>query len=237
MNENTEVYIEQFNKLENTLKERLRRNNGVSFSALVNEGAKRDPFIRKHKSLLDSFRELRNVLIHEEGNEIIATPTDAAVRAITKMVDIYTRPDRLDKMFTQKVVSVNPGQSLKVAMDYMKYHGYGTLPVYDKEGCIGLLSSRVLMKWLLVQYDDMGKIMVDTNTVKIGEILDQVDRIDRVKIVPRTMDVISFLDERSKDPSPSGIYILTESGKSHEKPVGIITDKDIPAIYDRIKMD
>lgn len=237
MHPNTEQFIEQFNRLESALKRKMNRSNSTSFSALVGEASKKDPFIRRYRDLLDSFRELRNVLVHEEGNRIIATPTDGAVTALIKLTDIYTKPEKIYSLFRKKVIIVQGDKSLMDAMNLMKENGFTNLPVYDSEGCIGLLSARVITKWLLDHYDEFGVVTRNVDQVSIQEVLDEIEHIDEVAMVSRHLDVLAFLELQKNRPSPSGFYVITENGKRKEKPLGIISGKDLPELFDYVVVD
>lgn len=236
MNPNTELFIEAFNRLESAMQMRLGRPKSASFSSLVSEAAKKDPFVRRHRSLLDSFRELRNVLVHEEGNRIIAVPTEAAVRGLQKFEEIYTKPSEVYKLFHQKVISVEAGQLLKYALDQMRHHKYSNLPVYQNGTCIGLLNCRGVTQWLLGHYSDEGVLDTGLCDVKVGQVLKEIDRVDELKTVSRHTDILSFLEMHNNNPSLSGVYLITENGKMTEKPLGLITEKDLALIYDRIDM-
>lgn len=237
MHHNTEVFIEQFNKLEAALRSRMGKKNSIPFAVLVNEASKRDAFVRRHKSLLDSFRELRNVLVHEEGNRIIATPTDAAVRGLAKFVEIYTRPVLIYDIFKGRVVIAESSDHISHVLSLMHNHGYTNIPVYDGGICIGIINGRVITKWLSEHCLKDGMLDTNLNEINAGDVLDAVERIDDVAFISRRVDVMEFLQIYDKKNSGSGVFIITENGSSKQKPLGIVTDRDIGLVYDKVNVD
>ncbi len=233
MENNTERYLETFNKFENALKLKLGKNRFTPFAHLIKEGAKNDKFIRYYLNILESLSDLRNVLVHKEGNKIVAVPSDYAVEMLESIYEKYTKPTTLDKICNHNLISIRDDTTLFKALEMMKKYDYSKLPVYSKEKFEGMFTSSSFTKWYLEKLGTNLDIEEELGKVKVSEVLRKTD----VKFLARDMNVYEFVAIVEKNRSKSGVYIVTEHGKSTEKAVGIITSFDYKQIIEGINLN
>lgn len=231
MDHKTERFLQLFNSLEGALKASLHFNNYMSFSKLIYEVSKRDAYIKKNKEILEDIGALRNVLVHEEGNVIIATPTDETLNILVEIVDHYTKPKLVYDLCNEKVMTIKSLQTLKEALSLMEIKGFSKLPVYEDGRCIGLLTGNMIARWLRQHLDDQSRLSDLLNRTLIKTVMDYQTNKDQVRLIPRNINVNEFITLAAHNPSPSGVYILTENGLDSEKPLTIITSYDYPKIY------
>lgn len=236
MNPQTEKFIEQFNMLEEALAKNLNKNRHVPFSHMVYELSSRDMFVKRHKSLLEDLGDLRNVLVHKEGNEVIAVPSEAAVDKLERIVKAYTKPQTLYSMINHSVKVVRVTDSLAEALIVMKANDYTKIPVYDGDEFKGLLSGQALSKWLTFTIREDGIINEQLRDITVAEILKISGRKNEVKFLPRDMTVMEFMGIHINARPKSGVYLMTEHGKQSQKPIGIVTVYDYPRIADSINV-
>ncbi len=234
MNQNTETFIETFNQLEMALKNRLGKTRFTPFHILLKEASSRDSFIRFHRSLLESFSDLRNVLVHKEGNTIIAIPSDEAVQRLTAIVSKYTEAKSVYDVCHKQVIITTPTKSLQHALKLMKRHDYTKIPVYEGNNYKGLLSGNVITRWFTSHVNDEGKVLEDLNQVKVADLIEEGNRQGQVRFVAKGMDVFEFVHLNERKPSKSGVFILTEHGNSNEKAMGIVTAYDYQRILESL---
>lgn len=232
MNQNTEIFLETFNRLEAALKKRLNKDKFTPFSMLLKEASARDSFIRTHRSLLDSFSDLRNVLVHKEGNVIIAIPSDEAVQKLTLIVDKYTKPTTVFDVCNKQVITTTPSKSLHNALKLMKHHDSTKIPVYEGRQYKGLLSGNVLTRWFTGHIDDEGKLSGDLRHVLVEDVIREGNRTNQVQFIAKDMAVFEFVNASERKPSKSGVYIITEHGRSTETALGILTAFDYKKILE-----
>ncbi len=233
MDNNTERYLETFNKLENALKVKMGKDKFTPFARLIREGAKKDKFIFDYLNVLESLADIRNVLVHKEGNKIVAIPSDYAIEMLEEIYRKYTKPVTLEKICNRDVVSLRSDTSLYKALQIMKKHNYTKLPVYSKEKFEGMFTSSVFTRWYLEHLDT--DIDIEARLKEI-EVLSLVEKSD-VKFVRRDMNVYDFVSILDKKRTKSGIYIVTEHGKENEKAIGIITSFDYKEIIKSISLN
>jgi predicted transcriptional regulator len=236
MDHMTETFLEHFNRLESALKTKLKKNNHVPYSVLVHEASLKDVFIKKHKSMLNSLGDLRNVLVHGEGNDIIAIPSEAAVSTLIAIVEKYASPTPLYNMINHKVVRTQSDRSLADALILMRKHDYTKIPVYNGHTYIGLLSGNIVARWMANHIEESGEIKESLKDVTLETLLTLYEKTDTVVFIPKDMDIYDFIRLSRKQKSKLSLYIMTQTGDRNEKPLGIITAYDYPRLLHELEL-
>lgn len=180
--------------------------------------------------MLKSLIDLRNVLVHEEGNAIYAIPSDEALTALKEIQEEYHKPRKVYDLLKKPVERVEANQRLSYVLGLMKETNFSQLPAYDGDRFIGLVNGNVISRWLASNLDMGGNLIKNLGSVDIRHVLDFQEKCDKAGFIPRDMDIYEFLDYVESTPAPSGIYIMTEHGRIDEFPVCIITAED----YDEV---
>ncbi len=168
----TEEFLEIFNRLEDDFHLKLHKNAHISIGLLVNEAAKRDPYIRKKRMVLKSLIDLRNVLVHEEGNAIYAIPSDEALTALKEIQEEYHKPRKVYDLLKKPVERVEANQRLSYVLGLMKETNFSQLPAYDGDRFIGLVNGNVISRWLASNLDMGGNLIKNLGSVDIRHVLD-----------------------------------------------------------------
>lgn len=226
MTRNTEIFIEIFNELEEAFKTKLHKMSFTPFAMLVNEASQKDGFVRKHKSMLESIGDLRNVLVHKEGNTIIAVPSDEAVEMLKKFTNKYKAPKLVYDLVDNDVIRIEGSRTLYEALLIMKKYGYTKLPIYHERTYCGLLSGNVVTRYFVNHMTEDGDINQALKTVTVDKVLKEAERGEQVVFVPRDIDVYEFVGLMKEKPSKSGVYIMTHNGRPDEMPLKMITYYD-----------
>ncbi len=225
-NNDAVLFLEHFNKIESRLEEMVGVSHSMSFSKVLHLASKQDYMIRRDQKLLDDLRELRNVLVHEAGNQIVAYPSEVALREITRISAYLEEEPTVWSVIHHKIIYLKLQDDLAKALRIMKKHDHTQIPIYDEHYCVGLLSSRAIVKWMADQLDQGVDVTCNMDAVLIKDILDYAGPKDQVKFIPKDMAVRSMMTMMADDPSVSGKYLMTEHGDPKEKPLTIITDAD-----------
>lgn len=208
-----------------------RRKTG--FSAKVRMLANRRRHLAKYKDFLLEIGELRNALVHSRTGEdqYIAVPLESTVLELEHVEKAVFSPERVLPRFQREVVSLHTDQPILDAWQLMRDDGYSRYPVYDRRnggGFSGLLTSNGLARWTASQLKG-PTLSVDTSKVSVGDVLDKDHRKQSVVFVARNA-LIDDIDELFREHTPLEAVIITESGKPHEKPLGMICATDIAAV-------
>lgn len=239
MNNQTQIYISLYNQIDELVRKMAKVDIPHSFISAVNEVAEYNPLIRQNKRLLHSLGELRNVLVHREGNinNIIAIPSDEAIQSLKNILLKIKKPTQLYKLFGNKsVIKISSKKSLLDCLSIMKNNDYSQLPVYENERFISLLTGNVISRWFSAHVTESGEIIESLENINVESVLKHKEEIDTVKFLNRFINVYDFLDIHKRSPSPSGVYIATENGHDSEKPVFMVTYFDIPTILQELEL-
>jgi len=230
----SQEFLAYFNRIENYLQDMPKMRYGASFAQMIREGAKHDYVIRREQELLDDLRSLRNVLVHEAGNRIIAEPSEDAMAEIKRICNALEKPAKVYDLVDKDLIMVSKGNNLAEGLRLMKKHDYSQLPVYDGSGFVGMLTGNTVTRWMTDHMDEQDDLVLSLNDVSLEEVLKYAEQRDRVKFIPRHMKVKELLAIMVEDPSQSGFYIITQKGKPKEKPLALVTPEDYMALEESI---
>ncbi len=105
----------------------------------------------------------------------------------------------------------------------MKKTGHTRFPIYDKEDKYSwLLTTREMIAWLTNQFDNPK---MNLNHVKVKEL--HMKEKSHVVFVSQNTTVFEIEDIYDEDDEKIEAVIITATGKSTEKPNGIITSRDL----------
>lgn len=234
MNEKTIEFLGLFNMIESALKDAAAREGKeiyMSFSKALNEVSKRDVYIKKNREILESIGSLRNVLVHEQGNVIMATPSDETIRILAAIVERYTKPPLVYELCREKVYCIKGQQTLKEALTIMEEKGYSKLPVYQNNRCVGLLTGNMIARWLRIHRESQEVIKELLHKTLIEDVLTYQKEKDQIRFIAKSVNVNEFMNIVKHQPSPSGVYLITPKGDDKERPIGIVTSYDFPRLY------
>ncbi|PKM65732.1 MAG: hypothetical protein CVU95_14190 [Firmicutes bacterium HGW-Firmicutes-2] len=186
--------------------------------------------------MLNSLGDLRNVLVHGEGNDIIAIPSEAAVSTLIAIVEKYASPTPLYNMINHKVVRTQSDRSLADALILMRKHDYTKIPVYNGHTYIGLLSGNIVARWMANHIEESGEIKESLKDVTLETLLTLYEKTDTVVFIPKDMDIYDFIRLSRKQKSKLSLYIMTQTGDRNEKPLGIITAYDYPRLLHELEL-
>lgn len=234
MNNKTNLFIKNFNKLEDIFQRALRLNYHMSFVKMVRELSRKDAYIRLHEDKLLDIAELRNVLVHEAGKEIIAYPSDEAVDWLESVIEHFERPIKAIDLCQRKVIVAKGQIALYDAIQIMKGENYTKLPVYTKGTFVGLLTGSVVTRWMMNNVESTGDVLDGLINVTVSEVLTMYRKDNDVEFINRHTTAMELIEKNQSSRPYTGVYIITEHGEPDEKPLGIITDKDYSRIIEKV---
>ena len=233
--QNITNFIEEFNKFEDY----LRREGGYAshdtIATIINREAARNRIIQQHKGDLDSFRELRNALVHQRGvyQEPFAEPYPATIERLKKIINLVINPPTAHDISIKTLAFAQNEASLIDTLATMKEKGYTVMPVLDYGIVQSVLSEYSLLKWISSEAADDGATLVARTVGDINEYLDKPDYADSnasyffiSKSAP-SIEAITKFEEAVKGSRRLNAGFVTHSGKPTERVLGIITAWDV----------
>lgn len=222
----TQDFLNKYTEFESFIKKRNkigRYDNG--------DYIKIDPVLRKNREKWELYRELRNLLTHENevrnGNYIDVT--EKLYRSFCSDVEKIMHPKTAMDIAIKNVYMVKPGEPLQDVINTILDKKYTCAPIVDEKGIlIGIFSSQALM---LYCKNYKNEFSIKNNVGKYIEYCSINNNPDiEYKFVSRFKDEFyikdlfkqSYLSKKRLE-----AVFVTEHGQQNEKIIGIITNWDI----------
>ncbi|QFG69240.1 CBS domain-containing protein [Ornithinimicrobium pratense] len=178
--------------------------------------------------------QVRNSLTHERqfDDQRLAVPTDTAIAAMRHIRDrLLDPPTAITVLRSQRPLVVEPGLSVRAALDLMYENDFSQLPVYDDDTYKGLLTTNTVARWVADQMRQHDGLLEDASIATALSFQENEPVRHVPKSVTSTRAVRTFVEAAERG-SPLAALIVTETGKSHQRPVAVVTPADIPKLTD-----
>ena len=225
-------FLAAFNAIERFLRDALGAKKSDSFSWLARLAARQGVLTLQQSETLQEFAELRNAISHGEYEDLrpIAEPLPETVAQIERLRDTLLAPTAaLAVVEHQQVVSFSPDDDIREPLGIVASKGLAQFPIYDGGECVGLLTTNAIARWVAAELRADGTISTGT----VGDVLAHSGKLDQPIFLPRTVTAAAAVEALST-PLPSGavprLAIITEHGKSTQKPISVLGATDIPAL-------
>jgi hypothetical protein len=217
-----------FNQIHSWLRKNIKGNHSDKFTDLLKNGFPQHSLIRKNYYDLKMFARLRNSIVHEKVGQgfYIAEPHENVVQQIEKIANLVYQPKYALLIGTKPVVYYQEDARLFDVLDVIKTKPYSIFPIYDQNGFKWLLTAECIIQWL-AQNPSNAKLHLDL--IKIKNLYEfSINR--SVEFVGKETDMFEveeiFEHFHQKNRRLEAV-IITATGKKAEKPLAIITPRDL----------
>ncbi len=225
---NAERFLAAFNSIDYTIKKRYNMNRSMGFSEAVRKAVAFNYVIRKYEDDLVGFGRLRNAIVHSNEEYVIAEPHPDVVEKIEKIDKLLsTPPSALDTIARRDVLSVHASKPMKDVIMLIASSSYSNIPVFnDDNEIIGIANGQKILdafgKYLLAG----GKSETFLNSVKIEDMLSKIENSNYYAIANKDISVEQALALFHGNSKLLAV-LITPSGGTKEKPIGILTGSDV----------
>ena len=225
---NSMRFLSAFNSIEYTIKTRYNMNRSMGFSEAVRKAVAFNFTIRKYEDDLISYGRLRNAIVHDNGEYVIAEPHIEVVGKIEKIERLLTTPPKaLEVVARRDVLSVHSSKSMREVITLIASSNYSNLPVFNDENeIIGIANGQKML-------DSFGKFLLSggnetafLDSVKIEDMLSKLENSNYYAFANKEVTVeqaLALFHQNSKLLA----VLVTENGGAKEKPLGIMTGSDV----------
>lgn len=202
----------------------LVQSKNKNFLHVLNIAKDKYSYVKPHYDLLRQYAKLRNSLVHYKLDPVkyIAEPHLDVVEDIEEIQKNICKPPLALSIASKDVLTFNTATQLEEILKKVEETGYSQFPIFNSTGFKGLLTEGGIAKWLS-QNIQSGLAMIEGVTA--SDIL-AIEKDHNVQFVKRTTN-ISELEELFESYFDMNkrleAVIVTETGSSNEKPLGIIT--------------
>lgn len=235
MESKKDKFIEMYNRLNEHLKE--VNDWDTSFYNLLHKGKNNDYIIKKYRDELDTVREVRNSIAH--NNEYYFLPSSSLYSLLEVILEkVLDSPKVIDFIDDNLLVITQDTSVIKTIKD-MKKNDYSQVPVVDQDGkYIELLTTNTIIRWLadLEDYHEGDLMLKDT---QIKEILKYAEADEISEFIAKDSKLDTLIDQHEsiiKAGNKIDAFLITENGEKDEILLGIITSWEIPEIYNKLNI-
>lgn len=199
------------------------------FAARVRMAGSRRRRLGRYVEFLLEVGELRNAIVHNRRGDgaYIAVPHEATVLELEAIEQRLLAPQRVIPRFARPVQSLAPESTLADALDLIRDDGHSRYPVYGDGSFAGLLTTNGVARWCAGQLKE-GRLEIDARAVRVADLLAADHRREQVAFVARDA-LVDDVDEMFTEQTLEAV-IITEHGRPHEKPLGMICPPDVAAL-------
>ncbi len=222
---NSQRFISAYNSIDYTLKSRYNFSRSMGFSDVIRKTVSLNYIVRKNEDALIDYGRLRNAIVHNNDEFIIAEPHDNVVKDIERIEKLITAPPRALDYARRDVLVVEANKTMYEVITLMSTSKYSNIPVYNKDGLIGIANGQKILDSLGQYMLAGGKADIFLNNVKIEDMLSRIENSNYYDVAPIDITVETALDAFHQNSKLLAI-LITKTGSSKEMPLGIITGSD-----------
>lgn len=222
---NAERFIAAYNNIDYTLKTRYSFNRSMGFSDLIRKTVSLNYLVRKNEEELIDYGRLRNAIVHNNDEYVIAEPHDIVVENIERIEKLLTTPPRALDHARRDVLAVEANKTMYEVITLITTSKYSNLPVYSNGELIGIANGQKILDSFGQFLLSGGKADVFLNNVKIEDMISRIENSNYYLVVPAETTVAEVLNEFHHNNKLLAV-LITKTGNNKEIPLGIITGAD-----------
>lgn len=229
--DNAQRFLSAYASIEKSLKQITGNTRYVKFYQLLEEASRKNKFAQKYEIELQEYAELRNAIVHQRDGvgKIIAQPTLETVEDIEKIAELLDEIPPVSKFFLKKVLFCELNESILEVQKRMEENNISKMPVYAESGVVGILTVEAIAKWACGQLENKN------NCTQVKDIYESINQNEKVYFLGKNesvYEVVRIYNASMKKGQSVLAIIITENGLGTQKPIGIITVKDLPIILE-----
>ncbi len=226
--QNSKRFIDAYNSIDYALKKRYNLNRSMGFSDLIRKAASLNFTVRRYEDDLIDYGRLRNAIIHNSDDFVIAEPHDSVVENIEHIEKlIVTPPLAIDTVANKEVKAIDYQKSMREVIVLMAETGFSNIPVYNSNNeLVGVANGQKILSSFGQFLLSGGKSESFLDNVQIADMLTSLDNSNYFCVKKVDCTVEEALDEFNKNHKLLAI-LFTKKGLANEFPIGIMTGSNI----------
>ena len=233
---NSSKFLRCFNEIEGYLKKTYPNLNESSFTCIINNVKKKNIVINKHCQDLYEFSELRNAIVHQYKDFVIAEPHDTVIVQISKILESLKNPPMVRDILKNKdsPLVLNPEILLEEALKKMINKNYSQFPIVDGKNVLGVLTSNTITRYLGI---NTSKDFFEVLNEKVSNVLQyaEYENFNFIKIDSNIYNILNKFENFLIRGKQLDALLVTQNGINNETLLGILTIWDLQEIYKIIK--
>lgn len=230
-----EEFQYEFNKLDKALRKLARADDRIEIASVIRDLSRSNSVVRRFYSDLNSYRDLRNAIVHQSTKHAIAEPYQDTIDALKELTNNIIQPMLARDISSKPVETCRLEDDLMAILKKMQQDNLTNIPVIDDRRIVGILSEASIVRWVV---GESGVDGIASTATKVSDIVDYLDdkngdKYTSYQFVKPSVDVYkiedAFSEDATKDKRLSAVFVTT-NGTSDELPIGVITAWDLGRI-------
>lgn len=227
---NSERFLYAYNRIEQTLK-KMNDNNGsyLPFYRLLDRAKQHNAVIRKFEDDLRAYANLRNAIVHNltDAEYAIAEPHEEIVNNIEHIDALLAKPITVGEVFRRRVHVMRGTDRLAQGLALIRKQQFNQIPIYGKNGFIGLVTATAIMYWLA---DKHPNGIVKGKPPTLLDVYHHEKKKKTFQFIPQNLPVYEAEEYFKRAIIRGGrleALLITENGRPKERLIGIITPRNL----------
>ncbi len=217
-------FIQLYNQLDEHLAQIMDEDSRTPFYSLVERAAQRRFIVKRDEATLKKYGSLRNLIVHDADypKHVLAEPTEENLAQFGRIVQRLMHPQTLND-FRREVRTFSERDTLASALAHMRSGDFSQVVVRDDH--LALLTTEGVTKWLERQQNAASLADATIGDALTHEPPGSFELVSRRETLEQAQATFIGALERGKP----RLYalIITENGKPHETPLGVVTPWDV----------
>jgi predicted transcriptional regulator len=227
-NSNAARFINAYNQIDHALRNHYNFKANISFTDLIRRCSSLNTVIRSYEDDLIALARLRNAIVHNKSEQIIAEPHTDIVVITEKIARVITTPPlAVDAIKARTVNTARSSMSLGELMIETARLGFSNLPVYKTNALIGVINwKRVIEAIGNISKEANRSVDLFLKSTTIEEFMREFPQNDHYHLASAKITIEEVLKLFNNNRKLTCV-IITKNGNYLEEPVGIITGADV----------
>jgi hypothetical protein len=228
MQANGDRFEAAYNRIDALLRKKVGGARDLSFSAIVQDAARKDATVRANRENLLEYAELRNAIVHNRGKTpvLLADPRDDVVVDIERICEWLSHPKTLRQLTRSPQLRIFPASdALPEALLYMRENDFSQV-IALQGGRYIILSREGIAHWLA---NKSKEDMISISDTRLSDVLSFEPKNTCVYLKPD--DTIDLAGEVFANDIGKRIFcvLVTQHATPKERPINIVTPWDFLA--------
>jgi len=231
---NAERFLNAYSTIEHEMERILDLKDHRRFFELIDKSSRVNPVIERYRFDLREYSELRNAIVHDRsGGEIIAVPTDEVVEKIERIAALLIEPPKVAPLFLKEVLTLSGNYPVSRAIRDLSRMSYTQAPVYQDGKLVGLLTSNMIVRWMgicLISNEDD----VNLHETVLTDVISKAGHENDYHLVSVNQPLFTVPDlfyRWQQEGRKLEAILITQNGDPDDPLLGIITNRDLPAVH------
>lgn len=230
---NYEQFIILCNKLTRLLVDTYDLKSTSTMGQVIRNLRHRHPIIKQHFEALDSYADLRNVLIHEHYNKVVlAQPSDHVIRHLDWIYESLLTPVTVKELMEKQVITMDASDTFEKLIATIHTHGFTHYPIFEDGKYLGVFTDSGIAHALAHTPFDAISTLYQSS---IKSLVHYDEHINDVLIVLQKnsiFDIFDALQNHKKDIET--VLIVTQLPLENKNQIkGLLVAKALPKILEK----